>query len=292
MLHQKMTADALAALRCTVWSDGLVSPTEAEHLFDLNDATDPADRDWADFFVEALVEYLLSRGEPKGFVTDADAVWLMGHFDRDGRLGSTAELEALMRLFEKAEQLPQSLRAYGLIQIEKAVLTGEGPTRRGDPLDPGAINQTECDLLRRVIFSAGGDTPARVGREEAEMLFRLKDATLGAANAAGWKTLFVQGVANHLLTDTHAPQPDRAIAIRLDRFMDDHSVHVGGFLERMLSHATLPLPEPFPRRADPDDGDYSGGEKAWLNGEIAKDGRCDELEQALLDFIAGETGAL
>jgi hypothetical protein len=286
MLHQKITADALASLRRTVWSDGLVSSAEAEQLFDLNDAADPADRDWTDFFVEALLDYLLSRGEPKGFVTDADAAWLIGHFDRDGRLDSATELEALVHLFEKAEQLPDALRRYGLSQIEQAVLTGEGPTRRGDALDPGSINQTECDLMRRMIFSTGGDTPARVGREEAEILFRLKDATLGAANASGWKTLFVQGVANHLLTDRHAPQPDRATAVRLDKFMDDHAVHVGGFLKRpdwSLGAPEAPLP------ADPDDGGYSPGEQAWLDGEIAHD-KVDPLEQALLDFISGETG--
>lgn len=293
MLHQKITADALASLRRTVWSDGLVSQAEAEQLFDLNDAADASDREWTDFFVEALVDYLLSRSEPKGFVTDADAAWLMGRFDRDGRLDSAAELEALVRLFEKADQLPGALRAYGLTQVEKAVLTGEGPTRRGDALDPGSINQTECDLLRRMIFSAGGDTPARVGREEAEMLFRIKEATLGGANATGWKTLFVQGVANHLLTDRHAAQPDRATAVRLEKFMDAHEAHVAGFLKAI---ATAP-PDwslgagdaPFP--TDLDNGCYSTGEKAWLEGEISHDGTVDGLEQALLEFIAAETSA-
>lgn len=290
MLHQKITADALTALRRTVWSDGQVSPAEAEQLFDLNDAADPADREWTDFFVEALVDHVLSRGEPKGFVTDADADWLIGHLDRDGRVDSAAEFEALVRLFEKSDQLPERLRRYGLTQIEAAALTGDGPTRRGDSLDPGSINQTECDLLRRMIFSAGGDTPARVGREEAEMLFRLKDATLGGANAAVWKTLFVQGVANYLLTDSHAPQPDSVAAARLNTFMNDHAVHIGGFLGRMVRHEALPLADRAPRHADPDDGGTSLGEKAWLDGEIGQDGKVDPLEQALLDFIASETG--
>lgn len=291
MLHQKITADELAALRKTFWSDGLVSQNEAEQLFTLDDQADPSDREWTDFFVEALVEYLLARGKPRGFVTEADAQWLMEHFDRDGRLDSENELEALVRLFERAGQLPAALRDYGLVQIEKAVLTGDGPTRRGDPLDPGAINQTECDLLRRMIFSAAGDTPGRVGRAEAEMLFRLKDATLGADNAPGWKTLFVQGVANHLLTDRHPDQPDRATALRLERFMNDDRVSIGSFLGRMLRHEELPLANAPARAADPDDGGFSQGEHEWLDARVEADATLDPLEQALLDFLAAETAA-
>jgi hypothetical protein len=49
-----------------------------------------------------------------------------------------------------------------------------------------------------VIFASGGDRPAAVSQREAEMLFRLKDATLGADNAAEWQRLFVQGVGNYL----------------------------------------------------------------------------------------------
>ncbi|MDP9086417.1 MAG: hypothetical protein M3N02_06590 [Pseudomonadota bacterium] len=290
MLHEKITAAEIQGLRAAVWGDSVVSPAEAAQLFDLNDRADPGDRDWTDFFVEALVEYVIARGQPRGFVTDADAAWLIAQFDRDGRLDSSAELEAIVSLFEKAGQLPPALLNYGLVQIEKAVLTGDGPTRRGDPLDSGAINKTECDLLRRMIFSAGGDTPGRVGRAEAEMLFRLKDATLGALNAPEWKTLFVQGVANHILTDRHPAQPSRETALRLDRFMDDHSVHIGAFLGQMVRGKTGSLGAHEPVRADPDDGGFSVGEKAWLDHRIDQDGKRDPLEQALLDFISAEVG--
>lgn len=295
MLHQKITADEIAALRRTVWSDGVVSPAEAEQLFDMNDRADPSDQAWADYFIEALVEFMLARGEPQGFVTDADADWLIAHFNRDGRLDSEGELETLVHLFERAGQLPDSLRDYGLAQIEQAVLTGTGPTRRGDPLDPNAINQTECDLLRRMIFSAGGDTPGRVGRAEAEMLFRIKDATLGANNASGWKTLFVQGVANNLLTDRHPDEPSRDTALRLERFMNDDSRHIGSFLAKMVAATpdwSLGSSGHEPTARHPDDGGYSAGEHAWTDHEIHADGKLDELEQALLDFLDKECGAL
>jgi hypothetical protein len=66
--------------------------------------------------------------------------------------------------------------------------------RAGGELSPGHVNAAEAAILRRVLFAP----PAMAGAvscAEAELLFRLKDATLGAANALEWKQLFVQGVA-------------------------------------------------------------------------------------------------
>ena len=64
---------------------------------------------------------------------------------------------------------------------------------------PGRIDDAEVTLIRRLIFAPAGDGPAKVSAAEAEMLFRLKDATLGKDNSPEWKKLFVQGVANHLM---------------------------------------------------------------------------------------------
>lgn len=290
--HSAMETANVRDLRRVVWSDGSVSLDEAEHMFAINAAAQPGDRDWADFFVEAMVDFLVSRGQPKGFVTDADAEWLMRHIDKDGRVESWAELEMLVRLFERSDQLPEALRAYGLAQIERVVLTGDGPTRRGEPLDPGRINAVEAGLLRRMIFSAGGDTPARVGRSEAEMLFRVKDAALGADNAPEWKQLFVQGVANHLLTDTHPAQPDRGTMLRLEEFMNDHQVSIGRFVGRMMDSAVggegFQASDPEPNMFTPDNGGFSAGERDWTNRMIQADAVVDEYEQALLDFLSSE----
>ena len=46
-------------------------------------------------------------------------------------LDSLTELELLVKVLEKAIDVPEQLNAYALDQIEQAVLTGEGPTRDG-----------------------------------------------------------------------------------------------------------------------------------------------------------------
>ena len=291
----------ILALRRAGWVDGRMDPEEAEALFVANDHIAEPSAEWCDFFVEALGEFIVNQVEPKGYVDQVMADELVSRIDRDGRVETMAELELLVRVLERSLSVPDSLRAYALRQIEHAVLHGEGATRRGE-LDSKGINETECTLLRRLIFSAGGDRPASVSKAEAEMLFRIKDAALYEINAPEWEKLFVQGVANYLLGfGGHEPLP-RERAAELEQFMGAEGAGLGGFLGRMA------LSEPDFKGAfgslldmGPQGPDIEGGaaeaaaftdqEDLWLLDRIDADEELDPLEKALLAFIAEETGA-
>jgi hypothetical protein len=293
-----ISADEVLALRRATWPDGRIDQTEAEAILAINEVVSERSPDWTDFLVEAIGEYVLNGTEPRGYVADATADWLIARLDHDGRLESTAELELLVRVLEKALGTPDRLKDYALVQVERAVLTGEGPTRDGGALSAGSITEAECKLLRRMIFASGGDRPAAVSQREAEMLFRLKDATLGQPHAPEWQRLFVQGVGNYLQgwTGGHAISRDRAA--RLETFMNDTSSGLGRFFERMTRLGARDLgaaaqdmlsggkpPRDFAGEAEAEAA-LSSPEKAWIDGRIKADGRIDPLEEALLAFLA------
>jgi hypothetical protein len=293
-----ISAEEVLSLRRAAWPDGRIDQTEAEAILAINDVVSAKSPEWIDFLVEAVGEYVLNATEPKGYVADAAADWLIARLDQDGRLDSAAELELLVRVLEKALGTPDRLKNYALAQIERAVLTGEGPTRDGGALDAGSITEAECKLLRRVIFASGGDRPAAVSLAEAEMLFRLKDATLDAANATEWQRLFVQGVGNYLQGWNNARGVTRERAAELESFMNDTTSGLGHFFGRMTRLGAKDLgaaAQNLIAGAKPA-RDYAGEagadavltspEKAWLDGRIQADGRTDPLEQALLAFLA------
>mgnify|MGYP000688639427 FL=1 len=194
----RITAEEILELRRLGWADGKLSPDEAESLFVANETADEAGPEWCDFFVEALTSFVVYTVEPHGYVDPEMADELIARIDRDGRVGTMAELELLVRVIEVATSAPQVLRGYALKQIEEAVTLGEGPTRHG-ALSPHGINGTEVALVTRLIFGSASERPAGVSRAEAEMLFRIKDATLFEVNAPEWRELFVKGVAQFLL---------------------------------------------------------------------------------------------
>lgn len=300
-----ITGEEILALRRAGWCDGTIQPDEAEAIFAINDQLDETTPEWSDFFVEALGEFIVNGLEPRGYVDDGQGDWLMARVSHDGKTDSLTELELLVRVFERAQSVPQRLRDYALDQVERAVLTGAGPTRDGGALETGTVTAAEAKLMRRIIFASGSERPAAVSRHEAELLYRIKDETVdNPGNAPEWQRLFVQGVGNYLMGfASHEPlSGDRAV--ELEGFMNDHRSSVGGFFGRMAKAA---LNENFYQsvgktfgRKDAERRDIAAevgkatevtaNEQTWLEGRLHGDGRIDAFDQALLDFLAEESG--
>ena len=279
--------DETLALRRAVWPDGEISAVEANILFELNRTCSAPSTEWVDFFVEAITAHLVEQAEPRGYVSEENAVWLMQTIDHDGRVDTLAELELLVKVIERAENVPDALKAYALDQVRHAVLYGEGPTRCGGGLQPGSIGTAEVRLLRRVLYAAGGQAPAHISRAEAELLFEIKDATLGGSNAPEWQTLFVQALSLHLLTDQRFHALSHADAARLHAFMEDTSSSVGSFFGRMAKSLVNGAPQaPAPAKTPEPDSGMSDREEDWLQAMVDGDGQLDPLERALLKALA------
>ncbi|MEE4201273.1 hypothetical protein [Erythrobacter sp.] len=291
-----VTVEEVLSLRAKGWGDGVISRLEAEALFALNDALDERGEEWTDFFVEAVVDFVLNGTQPRGQCGEEEARWLIAQVDRDGCVESMAELEAIVKIIERAENVPVRLKDFVIGRIEKEVLSGEGPTRCGGELSSVHITATEAEILRRIVFGSGSHGPAHVSRSEAEMLFRLKDATLAEDNAPEWDELFLDGVSNYLKGFALAnAQLDHDRAKELDAFMNDHSVDVGRFLNRMaeeLPNAVNHFGKVFGKKKTGQfEAQAAAGEKLtdseqeWLNAMIDKDGRIDDLERRLIARI-------
>jgi hypothetical protein len=295
-----VTADDVLALRRWVWPDGVVSDAEAESLFALARLARDTAGEWDDFFIEAIADHVLNAAQPHNYVDDATAAWLIAEIERGGTPAAPVELELVVKILESALNAPASLKAWALKEIETAILTGEGPTRRDGPLRPGCVDEAEVKLLRRLVFAEGGDGALTVGDSEADMLWRIKDATLHGDNAPGWKTLFVQAVGNHLMAWSNYKPLERGEAARLETFMNDRHRSVLGFLGRMggfdLKGAEQSLFGGDDISAAEHDASVDAAEavtpaeQGWLQSHVDADGARDPYEEALLAFVAEESG--
>jgi hypothetical protein len=187
------------ALRQWSWADGVISKPEAEALFDLNTVGKSRSPEWIDCFVEAISIYVIETLSPAGEVSEETAAWLMGYLNKTGRIESLGEMELLVKILEKASSAPPELRTFALTQIEQIVLSGQGPTRFPGAVRPNAIDPIEAKMLRRLLFAHASTGKSLISLDEANLLFRLKDATLLHDNAPDWQTLFVQCVGCYIM---------------------------------------------------------------------------------------------
>jgi hypothetical protein len=306
IVHAGQVSDGdVMAVRDEIWADDEITRPMVDGLFLINDACTPESRAWADCFIEAIEHFLLHQRPPFGFIDEPGSAWLMARIDHKGTIGSATELELIVDIVESAENAPERLKDYAIAQVEKIIVSGEGATRRG-PIRRNCVDEAEVSLLRRLIFAGGGEGAVVVGSKEADMLFRIKNATLGSDNAPGWTELFVQGVGNHLLAHSDYRPLSTEEAIRLNKEMDINVPNVSNFLRRMIPGSMFgrgTLVEAF-KAVFPNDGQTSQDhpsvgtspltpeEAGWLKENIVRDGQTDDLEKALMTFIIDEVGNL
>ena len=299
----QVTVEELLEMRREGWGDGIITREEAEAIFTVNNVLTGTHEEWVDFFVEAITEYVLNGTEPKRQCDDQEAKWLIDQVQHDGKVESMAELELLVRVIERAENVPDALKDFVLETIEREVLTGVGPTRHGGDLSARHISAAECRILRRVIFASGGHGAAAVSRKDAEMLFRLKDETLEDENALVWEDLFVDGVTNYLQGFSLGnAQLSHGRRKELEAFVADNKANVGRFMGGMLREAPN-VANHFGKvfgKKQQSGADYDAmasaaemvteNENAWLQEMVDADGQLDELERRVIKRLESEVG--
>jgi len=287
-------------LRQSGWADGRMSREEAEAVFAAQQALTNPSEAWSDFFIEAIRNFVLMGSEPRNMASEDEARWLIAQVEADGRVCSMTELELLVQIIEKAANVPLSLKDFVLSVIEQAVLTGTGPTRCGGELSDTHVSEAEARIIRRVVFGSAGHRPAGVSLVEAEMLFRVKNATLGAENVPEFKTLFVQGVGNFLMGYASPnAQLSHERAKELETFVADNKADFGRFMGAMARTTPNAFGIVFGRKSplEPTRDEQVAEaakvtvvEQEWLDAQIAANGEIDSYDRALLEFLAEETG--
>lgn len=288
----------ITALRGLVWGKPELVDADMRMLIDINRHIKTHSPAFTDFFAEAIVHFTLRQSEPNYFLKDHLAEWLEDRLIHDGRLGSYTELETLVRVLEQAENAPDRFKRWALAEIERSILTGQGPTRLGGNISPGVVDTDDAKYLRRALFARAGFGALAVTVEEAEMLFRIKDTTKDSLNAPEWDVLFVQAAANFIQAHVGKAMLTETDMNRLERVMDDNRPHIGRFLGRMGDMSNLAQTLGFGGKDRDLDAEVeeanriTASEAGWLRSQIAADGRTDRYEKALLAFLADESGGL
>ena len=299
-------ADVLK-LRRSYYDDGNITSEEADTIFALNESCPVQDPAWADCFIETITDYIVDQAKPEGYLTAANAAWLIERVSKDGRVESKTELELLVSVLDRARWAPQSLVRFALDQVRDAVINGAGVLRSGKPLSVGVVTEADIDLLRRILYSFGGDGNIAVTRPEAEVLFDIEEASVGADNHPCWADLFVKAIANCVMAASGYATPPREIALARDVWLDrrgDLALDamaggmasglrglLGGYREqteeeRAIARLNQQKVEIVTNEA------VTVAEATWLAERIGRDGRMTPNEQALLLFLKAESPSL
>ena len=286
-----ITADDVIALRRHYFADNAISLREGEELFTLAERIGDADcREWHQFFSEAITLLLVEQVEPRGYLSDANADWLIARIKADGHVLIRSEFETLLRVMERAREVPDRLAAFALGLVHDIILNGDGTAITGEKHAPGVVTAADVAALRRTLFVASSEGFGSVTRAEADVLFDIADATADADNDSGFDDLFARAVGNHLLSGQGRHAPDRKEALRREAWLDERrplgsgitSTLRGLVFGRRSAPAVVTAAPALPTAI------VTSEEAEWLNTRIHRSGRVGSAERALLAFLRQE----
>lgn len=290
-----ITAEDVIALRRHYFADNAISLREGEELFALGERIGDADcLEWHQFFSEAITALLIDQVEPRGYLSDADADWFIARIKADGHVLIKSEFETLLRVMERAREVPDRLAAFALGLVKDIILSGDGTAITGEKHAPGVVTSADVAALRRTLFVASSEGFNSVTRAEAEVLFDIADATAGANNDPAFDDLFARAVGNHLLSGLGRRAPDRAEALRREAWLDERRPLLSGIAANFRGivfgkRKTEAAAEPAP--AAPTEI-VTSEEAAWLKSRIHRDGAVGSAERALLAFLRSEAAEI
>src|SRR5262249_5635036 len=108
------------------------------------------------------------------------ATWLMAQFS--GATPRETEMEALLKVLERAESAPDALGAFTRTRMS-ALFAGR------------ALSAVDVEMMRRCLYAQD----VWVNDDEARWLFGIDAESDGRANDAAWADFFVKAQLNHLM---------------------------------------------------------------------------------------------
>lgn len=193
-------AAEVANIQERLYDDGVIDQDEADFMFALNDtiadgsATVADDADWAGLFVKALSDFVLADENTPGVVDDDEANYLIEKIGADGQIDGN-ELALLVNVAATATgESPDSFNQYTLDAVKAAVIAD------------GIVDADEVEMMKKVVYGAGGAGGAGVDLAEGNMLFDINDATTDKeGHDASWQAFFVEAIGKCVLEDEESP---------------------------------------------------------------------------------------
>lgn len=295
-------------LRLAYYEDAVIDDHEADTLFTINDSCPVQDASWVTFFIEAISDHVVMQSQPEGYVTAENAKWLIDRIAGDGQVDTKTELELLVTVLDRSRWSPSSLVSFALEQVKRAVITGAGPLRGAQRIEKGKIADNEVELLRRILYSFGGDGNVAITRAEAEVLFDINDAVAGAGPNPAWTDLFVKAITNVVMASSGYAVPSREAALAAEGWLDRRGELLPGTMQSQMVKSGLDgVIGAYKEQSREDralarlerqrielitNEQITEGEAQWLAARIGRNGSINDNEEALIAYLKAESPAI
>jgi hypothetical protein len=295
------------ALRKSIYDKGAATRTDLVGLMGLGfqAGDDPA---YLTLVADVAKDALVLDVDPRGYVSEADADWLAAHLGDGSGLTCRAEFEVLKAVVGHATSVPASLVAFGVREVERAILTGRRGPLGGVEHQAGVVAAEDLEALRILCFAPTEGAPAHVDRATAEALFDIAHATATARNDPGFPDFFARAVGNYIIGAVFVEAASRAQQIGIEKEMDRREGFgrflfglAGGLLSSEAKDGRKSVDQLAEERYFEENAEtearlaaasrINAGEAKWILAHLTRGGELSAAEKRLLAFLRDEAAS-
>jgi len=222
------TAD-VDRLRALVTTMPLISDSDVKALLAINQACPVQASEWQPFLVSTIAEFLVDDMEPRGYVSQANAGWLLAELERNGLIRTRNGTAIVLATLDHARWAPQALVRHILGRLADQMSASTSPKT------PDFV--VACSALS--AFASQEALPLTPA--ELRQLFRI-DAAADVC-PPGWRVLMMRAVSNAALAASGYNVPPRHRALgpsdELTLLSDDMT------LSELIDFALSPICEDY-----------------------------------------------
>lgn len=274
-----------------LYGHGIESLTDADGLFNINFQLAGSSPVWDRLFIAAIKDCLLVQSDPRNWVSEEEADWLIDKISRGPTGPIASEVDLLLQIIRYAEGVPERLGCFAL-ETACARITFLGKAVAED-----------VERVRRALIVPAGERSNWIMAHEADLLVQTNDLVAHSHNDPSWNDLFARAIANRLMARAHPDPASQPELLSREHWIGDMRPEPGTFLEDVRSaftedgwfhqisrdEAKAQAARQVARDAALREADVSmDDEAAWFLARVGADKSVSLAERALIDFLKVE----
>ena len=203
VIELKTTAeDDLHALRRQLYRSLPLRDEQAERIFAAHQEMPAKDERWLEFFLEALTDYFLAQRGDRVDLTGPAEDQLLKLVGGRSPITDLGHRQLILRIFFRSTEVSERYRGLVLDMAHHHLMHDDRRLLADLPRQAGTIDIVDLQLIRRLVFGAGGQYACSVDRATANFLLDLDQPSFTMIDQEAWRHLYVKGMSIHLVGST------------------------------------------------------------------------------------------
>jgi hypothetical protein len=304
-----ISAGQALEIRRTVYSHAPLTPADMDLVFRTQrSSSGPDSTEWTQLFSEAMTDFVVHQNDPADYIPQAKADWLAAKLTGSGGIATASEFALLIDVMKSALEVPPSLSAFALGEIETAIVSGRRTAIGGGDHAAGTVTKADVEALRSVLYAAKTGSVGHVTREEAEALFDIAHATASGACDPAFGELFARAIGNYL-TAICWHEPGREQELHREQWLDARETLLQFLMHRPARGQEESVRALMQSPLDQADADLAAEERQddaaraerakitddeadWVIAHLTREGQLSAAETRLLEWLGAEAASM